>query len=174
MTRGRALLIIALLQIILLAGMIGSKYYTLQFGAQVLLKTSPVDPWDMFRGEYVRLGYDISRISGNLAGDLDHAAANNKISAAYVVLEPDGRYWKAVAIYKNHPGAREGRVVIKGNQVLYDSHSNEYRLTYGIESYYVEEGQGLKMEQSGNLDVLVRVDRFGRAAIEKVVSAKEK
>lgn len=168
LSRGGKLLIIALLQIILLAGLIGTKYYTLHFGEPVLLKASPVDPWDMFRGEYVRLGYEISRIRGDIGGDLDASAIENGDTAAYVTLEQEGGYWRAAGIYKNRPGAKEGRVVIKATSVRYDPNRNEYRLTYGIESYYVEEGEGKKLERQESLDALVKVDRFGNAAIEKV------
>lgn len=168
MSRGRKLLIVALLQMLLLAGLIGTKYYTLHFGAPVLLKTSPVDPWDMFRGEYVRLSYEISRVRGDIEGDLDPATAEKGEARAYVTLEPGGGYWKATGIYKSRPGPKEGRVVIRASSVHYDRYQNEYRLTYGIESYYVEEGEGKKLERQESLDVLVRVDRFGSAAIEKV------
>lgn len=170
MGRGRALIIIAVLQIILLAGMIGSKYYTLHFGLPVLLKTSPVDPWDPFRGEYVRLGYEITRVRGDIGGDLDPSTAARGRNSAYVALEQDGAYWRAAGIYKSMPAAKEGRVVIKAHSVRYDKYLNEFILTYGIESFYVEEGEGKKMERSGDLDVLVRIDRFGRAAIEKVAA----
>ncbi len=170
MSRGRKLFIIAALQMFLLAALICTKYYTLHFGAPVLLKASPLDPWDIFRGEYVRLEYEISKVRGTVDSDLDPFAVENDKTTAYVTLEPEGGYWKATGIYKNRPETKEGRVIIRASSVYYNRHQNEYLLTYGIESYYVEEGEGKKLERLERLDVLARVDRFGNAAIEKVTT----
>lgn len=52
-------LIIAL-QIGLLLAMVGRSQFTLLTGDKVLLEVVPVDPRDIFAGEYVRLNYKIS------------------------------------------------------------------------------------------------------------------
>jgi len=156
--------------------MIGFKYYTLHFGAQVLLKTMPVDPWDMFRGEYVRLGYEISSIkSGSLEDNLFSPGRENDIErgsvknqTVYVVLEKKDKYWGAVSIWDKKPQLKDGQVLIKGRLQYYDPGRAEYRLTYGIESYYVPEGEGKKLERQRSLDVLVRIDGFGNAVIDRV------
>lgn len=54
---------IVLIQTVLLLGIIGYRYYWVSTGEKVLLKTVPVDPWDMFRGDYMTLTYDISRVN---------------------------------------------------------------------------------------------------------------
>jgi uncharacterized membrane-anchored protein len=65
MTRTTKFYIIIILQIVLLFAMIGTKIYTLKTGTKILLEVLPVDPRDLFRGEYVRLQYKISTINWN-------------------------------------------------------------------------------------------------------------
>jgi uncharacterized membrane-anchored protein len=66
-------------------GLIGWNEVALARGTVVTLRTVPVDPIDLFRGRYVRLGYEISRLpvdQGTAPGD-----------TVYVALrEGDGRW----------------------------------------------------------------------------------
>jgi uncharacterized membrane protein len=48
-------------QLTVLIGMIAGRTAMLQSGETVLLRVTPVDPRDLFRGDYVTLGYDFSR-----------------------------------------------------------------------------------------------------------------
>lgn len=157
MKRSYKVVIIVLLQVLFLSGMIGFKYYTLQFGTPILLKASTVDPRDVFRGEYVRLRYDISSAKGV---DSDKHDLNDK--AVYVVLEQGEKYWNAVGVYFDKPQ-------LTGNQVFIRGRLNYSNIKFGIETYYVEEGKGREIEQKENMDVIVRVDRFGNAVIEMLI-----
>lgn len=163
MKRSYKIGIIVILQVLFLFGMIGISYYTLTTGTPVLLKAEPVDPWDMFRGEYVMLQYDISRIkSENLNIE------SNQNQNVYVVLEKGEKYWNATGMYLDKPDLDSNQIFIKGELGYYDSRKNEYNITYGIESYYVEEGTGKSLQQAKVFDAQVRIDRFGNAVIEKV------
>ncbi len=59
-----------------------SSVWPLWFGSPVSLKTAPVDPRSLFRGNYVRLNYDISTISKELTQE--HFKVNE---VAYVTLK---------------------------------------------------------------------------------------
>ena len=48
------------LWLIIIFGLIGYKQLTIVTGTTVLLETVPVDPRDIFRGDYVTLNYAIS------------------------------------------------------------------------------------------------------------------
>ena len=50
------------LQLVVLIGMIVFKAMPLWTGEPILLRVVPVDPRDMFRGDYVAISYDFSRI----------------------------------------------------------------------------------------------------------------
>jgi uncharacterized membrane-anchored protein len=88
--RLKFILIIAL-QVFLLFGMIGYRQHWAATGKRVLLRTVPVDPRDIFRGDYVRLNYEISNL------DLDALRFAGKVKPndrVYVSLDvgPDGTY----------------------------------------------------------------------------------
>ena len=58
------LVIVALAQTAVLAGMVADRVRLLKSGREITLPIVPVDPRDFFRGEYVRLGYDIGTRPG--------------------------------------------------------------------------------------------------------------
>src|SRR5437870_4299490 len=50
------------LQMVLLTALGATKAYTLVTGTIIELHAQPVDPHDIFRGDYLRLNYDISAL----------------------------------------------------------------------------------------------------------------
>lgn len=164
MKRSYKIGLIVCLQILFLFSMIGFRYYTLATGTPVLLKAAPVDPRDVFRGEYVMLEYDISYIKGENLNSEDPQNKN-----VYVVLEKGDKYWNPAGVYLDKPGLDINQIFIKGKINYYDSRRNEYHVTYGLESYYVEEGQGREIEQLKNFDAQIKIDRFGNAVIDKIL-----
>jgi uncharacterized membrane-anchored protein len=155
--------LIVVLQVIFLFGMIGFNYYTLATGAPVLLKATPVDPWDMFRGEYVMLEYNITWIKGENLG-----LENFQQQDVYVVIKKGEKYWEEAGVYLDKPSLYGDQILIKGKADYYNEFKDEYHVTYGIESYYVEEGQSRVFGQSRSFDALIRIDRFGNAVIEEI------
>jgi uncharacterized membrane-anchored protein len=98
-------IIIVMLQVIFLTGMIAYRQHWVNTGERILLRTMPVDPRDIFRGDYVNLTYEISNL------DLDALGANPEMKIrpndlVYVALgsEPDGAY-KAVSVSAAPPAA---------------------------------------------------------------------
>ena len=76
---------VALLQTLVLGRMIESRAAILVSGTEVLLKTAPVDPRDLLRGDYVALSYDISRVPlATLTGGLPQLAVNKQ---GYLALD---------------------------------------------------------------------------------------
>jgi uncharacterized membrane-anchored protein len=163
MKRSYKIGLIVALQVIFLFTMIGFKYFTLATGAPVLLKAVQVDPRDMFRGEYVMLEYDITWIKGESLG-----LESFQQQDVYVVIEKGEKYWEEVGIYLDKPSLYSEQILIKGRVDYFNEFKDEYHVTYGIESYYVEEGQGREIGQSRYFDTLIKIDRFGNAVIEKI------
>jgi uncharacterized membrane-anchored protein len=62
MEKKRIFIGIGIFWVLIIGGFIGFKEFTLRTGEEVLLKTLPVDPRDLFRGDYVILRYDVSRV----------------------------------------------------------------------------------------------------------------
>ena len=57
-----AAIVLALAQIGFLSWMIAGRAAILRNGQEVLLKVEPIDPRDLLRGDYVRLGYEIRNV----------------------------------------------------------------------------------------------------------------
>jgi uncharacterized membrane-anchored protein len=176
----RAAFFILLIQTLLLIGMIGEKQWTLNTGTQVLLETQPIDPRSLFRGDYVRLNYSISRLN------IDQLPGDNSFvehDPVYLVLQPEEKYWAPVSIHKTCPEIQENQVVIKGTvewvmEQIWDDElkksveANTIDVRYGIENYFVPEGEGMALErpQEGEkVDIRVAIDSRGKAGIKAVL-----
>ncbi len=148
----------------------------LKNGREIVLKSEPVDPRDLFRGHYVRLGYAISRLKGDdrLLKGLGHLKRNQTV---YVTVKPgaDG-YWVLDSASTVMPPPEDGKVTLKG-RVEYPVFPHGGRVSYGIERYYAPRKKALALEkrmarssaargrEERPLGVIVRVAPNGRAAI---------
>jgi len=165
-----SLAVVALAQTAVLAGMVADRTQLLRAGREIVLPVVPVDPRDLFRGEYVRLGYDIGRVPTRL---LDGPAPARN-AAFYVVLErkADGA-WSPVKVSAAMPAETSPeRIVLKGRTMHggpFDDGGGTAWVRYGIESYFVPEGRGLELEKLARdrrISTLVAVDSGGNAAIK--------
>jgi uncharacterized membrane-anchored protein len=152
--RRRALLIAAgVFQFAILAAMVAIHAAPLVFGETIVLRVEPVDPRDLFRGDYVTLAYTISRVPpAGIAGipdartpGYDRPRWEPEEQVIYASLEPeaDGRHWHATKISTERPA--NGKF-IRGVYRRYVYGPS--RLYYGIETFYVPEGTGRKYEDA--------------------------
>lgn len=157
------------LQTVALLAMVGMKQWTLNTGTQILLETRPIDPRSLFRGDYVRLNYAINGLSADLPGMPDILERGETL---YVTLRQDGEFWKPVSVHPTLPDPAPDAVAIKG-EVRYGGRRREtVRVRYGIEEYFVPEGEGRAIErprQAEKVTIRVAVDRFGNAGIEAIL-----
>lgn len=162
-----------LLQTALLAWIVGDRALLLARGSEVRLSVVPVDPRDLFRGDYVILSYDISRIrEADVTGDRDFVDG----SEIYVSLAAEGGTWKAVSIHKAPPG--EGTYLAGVVADVTDDTAGcvpsckAYRVAYGLEQFFVPEGEGKELETLRNdqrISVDVAVGSGGRAALKRLL-----
>jgi uncharacterized membrane-anchored protein len=172
MTTVLRILLIVALQTAALGYMIYDRVALLSSPNVVTLKVKPVDPSDMFRGDYVILSYDISEIfTGNLGGEKQFIVGR----PAYVTLEQKDGAWAPVAVNAAMPAHAPNQVVLRGDvtnaYATETSAPQTLRLTYGIESFFVPQGQGKAIEderQKGDLDADIAVTAEGRAAIKSL------
>lgn len=159
------------LQLLVLVGMVGRHSFTLATGHSILLTTAPVDPWDLFRGQYVRLSYEISRLD---QATLPMAGAPYRDGQeVWVVLQRGEPYWTAVAVSDRRPQVEVGfgQVAIQG-RVDWSWADGSVTVHYGIEQFYVPEGEGPKLEEgqrNRQVAVEAKVDAFGRTALNRVL-----
>src|SRR4051812_430578 len=89
----KILLITAAVQLLILLGMIALRVVPLITGQTVLVRVVPVDPRDLFRGDYVTLSYDFSRIQPDRVEGLSAMERERRSKwegrTVYVPLVPD-------------------------------------------------------------------------------------
>ena len=176
-----AAMAIAVAQIAFLGWVIVGRASILQNGTEILLKTQPVDPRDLFRGDYVRLGYSISVVPTNEITDINGADATvDGPIYALISKQPDG-YWTLVSASFSKPDqpVSPDQAVIQGHVDEGWSLNADSSLTvlYGIERFYVPEGDGLEIEsdmRERTFGVLAAVDDDGVAQVKALMDGTTK
>ena len=155
------------LWLIIIFGLIGYKQLTIVTGTTVLLETVPVDPRDIFRGDYVTLNYAISDYDTLPFSGTERGVNVQSGDTIYVVLQLENGV--GVPQYKtlNRP---DNQLFIKGRVTGYESEYTNYAIEYGIESYFVPEGEGKDIERARgrNLYTQVSIDKKGNAVITDI------
>jgi uncharacterized membrane-anchored protein len=180
---GRIVLIVVI-QTVLLLAMIGMKQWTLTTGTPILLETQPIDPRSLFRGDYVRLSYSVSDLK---ISELDGDSVFTHHDRIYVALQAGEKYWQPVSIHHDRPAAPPDGVVLKGEVTSINrrrwnrdrkssTEGDSLTVRYGIENYFVPEGEGRELERrfdeqgkAREIDIRVAVDRFGNAGIKEIL-----
>lgn len=162
-------LIPLVVQVAIVLSIPAQKVLTIANGTTVYLKTAPVDPYDVLRGRYVTLNYDIAQRSRleSLSGWSDDLTRRD--NDLYVVLEPPGNDqsrepWNPVSVSDSYPDIlADDQQVIRGNW-------RGWRLDLGLGAYYIPEDIGDALEDDiwNNPDgtrVEVKVDQQGKTAL---------
>lgn len=158
---GLGLAVIA--QLCVLVGMVVKAAMPLWVGDEILVKTVPVDPRSLFRGNYARLNYEIGRLPESALSDYPTL---RKGEVVYISLRQgeDGLFHYADASL-NTPATG---VFLRGR--ITDS-SPSYRVKYGIEAYFAPKEKALKLEhdlRGGGVAVLM-VSDTGQVALQNVL-----
>ncbi|QDV88144.1 GDYXXLXY domain-containing protein [Planctomycetes bacterium TBK1r] len=162
--RERAVVIVGVgFQVVVLLAMIATPLQTLVAGDTILLRVVPVDPRDLFRGDYVILNYEFSRVPPQGIPGLQSTDGRGQTVYVTLVPEEDGKHWRADRFSLRPPTS--GRF-LRGQM------TRSHRIEYGIESYFVQEGEGLSYERavrSQKLSAEVALDRTGKAVLKRLV-----
>jgi len=164
---------VAATQAAVLGWMIWERVHLLASGREIVLEVVPVDPRSLFRGDYVTLGYDISRIAAPSGEPGPHRGED-----IYVTLQKgEGDKWTVVGSGPQPPARTTAdQVVLKGriqHAIAASGGSPAQTLVrYGIESFFVPEGTGRELEglvRQKKLSALIAVDSDGNAGIKGLI-----
>lgn len=170
----KALLLVLLAPVVVIALFLIVKTAALLGAQEIQLRVRPVDPRDFFRGDYVNLNYDISRIplkqvpyfgtEGIRSGDF------------YAILEKRGEAWELVRTEAvlgirtgQVPQTESGQVCLKGEIAEREpwivGGARDLSATYGIESFFVPEGRGKEIEFARDADKVTAVVAVNRNCV---------
>ncbi len=170
----RKLIIIAavLLQVAVLGFMAGQREYILRTGRIVFLKTAPVDPRDVFRGDYVRLRYEISTVGSDLLRD-GLVDLCKKDSQRSYYERGEWRKMRGKPVYgllnvgANDIADLDSLTDKKPVEGLFVRGRIEYlnfwgwssvNVRYGIEAYFLEQGKGKEIEKAMSQDMRIPLE----------------
>jgi uncharacterized membrane-anchored protein len=169
---------VAFLQSAALFHMVYQRHSLLKSGREITLAVRPLDPRDLFRGDYVTLGYDISTLtksetetdpdySGLVSGSDVFVTLAPKTEGGWTITHAGSRYPSEVA---------PGEVVLKGVVLsvwkTQDPAVTTVNVRYGIEQYFVPEGTGRALEdkvRTHKIDAILAVGSDGGAAIKGLI-----
>jgi uncharacterized membrane-anchored protein len=169
----------------LILWMVADRALILRNGAPVRLQTQPVDPRDLFRGDYVILNYRISFVAPDR---ISNGASFRRGQPVWVeVSASTDRPASIIMAYAAKPrDVPAGHVVLAGtvedaSACLPMEGTNTglcnrerppgLRVNYGLESYFVPEGEGRAIEvlPSSRVEILAAVTADGRSAIRALL-----
>jgi len=135
-------------QILVLGVMAGEREFILATGERIYLRTAPIDPRDPFRGDFVRLRYDISAVApGQIRGGLPEHAKKKGYPVYAKLKMGAGDLHSLDYLTDEEPG--EG-IFLRG-RLRYGwrptGGGNAVAVNYGIEQLFVEQGSGRAIEQ---------------------------
>jgi hypothetical protein len=165
-----AVAIVALVQTIALASIVYGRVTLLRDGREIVTEVIPVDPRDLFRGDYVVLGYSF----GNR--EVPVPVGTNQGDTVYVTLKPVApEQWEVVSVAGSYPSLAGGpeNVILRGfvsyvNQPV-GGELPKASVRYGIESYFVPEGTGIELEKQvrdKKISAVLAVGNSGEVAIK--------
>jgi uncharacterized membrane-anchored protein len=163
MSKKKIFIGIGIFWLLIIWSFVAFKEFTLQTGKEVFLETRPVDPRDLFRGDYVVLNYQISTIKlDGFSYQESDFKENDKI---YVQLKVENKIASLYTLSKKKP---KEWIFLKG--VVKRIYDGQIFIEYGIESYFVPEGKGKQIEKDmGKIYTKIAIDDFGNAVIKWLI-----
>lgn len=132
------LLVILGVPALVIGGLFVWQYSTVLTGEEVVIEVvEPVDPRDVFRGQYAVLEYSITRLdSGMLSPETEEG------DTVYVTLEKEGEYWVAADASTQMPDAA---TCVRGE--VESATGERVRISYGIENFFAEPEEARRIEE---------------------------
>lgn len=184
---------VALLQTAALIKIVLDRQTLLKTGREITMAVQPVDPRDLFRGDYVTLGYGLSPVTMSAARNGAPLDGIDRGRPVYVTVHPAANNtWTVTNLAARYPNAvAPDDVVLKGlvqnrwfnsqietagapgaRTIGQDNGDIQFSVKYGIESYFVPEGTGKPLEDSvreKKLQAVIAVATDGAAALKGLI-----
>jgi uncharacterized membrane-anchored protein len=144
-------------QVVAVAAIAVHKEWLLHSGRELVVQTAPIDPRDIFRGDYVRLDYLFSRLPlARIDASLTRGGVR-KGQVVYLGMQVDAQgVARADKVYAEPPAGAFLRGYaasdwpfrgFQGSSRAFPDSPAPLQLRYGIEQYYVQQGRGHELER---------------------------
>lgn len=150
------------LQFLVLTGMVVKASAPLWTGQEIRIKTIPVDPRSLFRGNYALLNYDISTLPATAFQEKPLRQGET----VYVRLEEKNNLYHYAGASLEKP---DQGVFLKGRIT---SRHAPYRVKYGIEAFFAPKQEALLLQKdlrNGGVAILMVTDD-GEVALQDIVA----
>lgn len=167
-----AAVVVSVAQIAFLISMIAGRATVLRDGQEVTLSVEPIDPRDLLRGDYVILSYNISRLPLSLFVSPQQEPRGDATVFVRLKADEDGIFEPIAARFNEglETSPSEGEVDIRGvTRARPHVGLESVFVRYGIERFYVPEGEGREIESNlreRNFRMKVAVGSDGTAQIK--------
>lgn len=170
MRKGRFILGLAIafaVQSGIVGAMVWSRISVLRGGQEIAIRSTFVDPRDIFRGHYVRLNLTVDPPDGDVPGYSDDLGADG---TAYVTLrEGEGGFWVAKALHENMPTDTTDPILQIAGVARLRGQEDAVRIALPFDRYFAdfERAQALeKLRREQKLGVLLALDGTGGGVIK--------
>lgn len=158
------LVLAIILQLSVLAVEYLGSVWPIWTGTPIMLKTQPYDPRSLFRGNFVRLNYDINRIETAQSSEYKIG------SIVYVALVEEQGHWVFNTLSRTEP---KTGLFLRGR--VRSNYGNYLSIEYGIEALFLPKEKALLAQEVLREGTLIRiyVAANGRARPEALIELDE-
>jgi uncharacterized membrane-anchored protein len=177
---------------LILSGMMVLHAWPLWTGETILLAVVPIDPRDMFRGEYVRLDTPATRLTlqggsvpppglsvmpageswKDLPDDPEERGEELYRRHVYVQLEPRGDFGEFLPVTISLEPL-DDRANLRGRVTSFDAATGWLEVDYGLDRYFMQEGTAGPVEDAlrnrQRVQMEVAVTDAGRSRIRRLL-----
>lgn len=134
--------IATLLQGCILVGEYVTAALPLWTGQEIKVKTVPIDPRSLLRGQYVRLNYHFTEIPSK---DIESELKLRNGEVVYVLLKEKGDHYEYASVSLEEPS---GGVFLRGRIAnrKYEEEKEYFRIRFGIEALFLPKEDAINKE----------------------------
>lgn len=137
--------------LLILVGMTVLPVMTLYLGEDVQIKTTPIDPRDLFRGDYVTLKYEMEEVPKEKVDEAvynamsdDAVRKRNDIRVYTVLKENSSGLFEVERVVLDKPTSG---TFIEGTSYRWQYQGDALIVSYNLDNFFVEENTGMALEK---------------------------
>lgn len=148
--RAKQLVLACCVPVLILLGMCIKPLYTLLTGEEMTLQTKPLDPSDVFRGDYVTLKYEAEEVPKKLVEQSVVTRLQDRGGEfeVYVLMEKKNGVHTPIKVTLSKPDKGE---FLNGTISYIDKDNRGQEIafiSYDLDNYYLEDNTGTKWEKA--------------------------